>query len=363
MRPMPRSGVMNVRPYEPGKADTPPGARAVKLSSNENPLGASPMALAAYRDAADALAIYPDAASTSLRQVIGARYGLDPARIVCGAGSEELLQLIGRAYLSPGDEVLQTEYGFVVYGMLTAQAGAQLVKAPDDDFQASVDNLIERISDKTRVVFLANPNNPTGTYLSKAEVERLHAALPKNVLLVIDAAYAEYVSQPDYDTGAALVDAHENVLMARTFSKIYGLAALRLGWAYCPAEIADALNRTRGPFNVSQPAMAAGVAALGDEDFERRSREHNDRWIAWLTKELAALGLNVTPSIANFLLVHFPDKAGKTAKDVDVFLSSHGYLLRTLAPYHLSGALRLSVGLEDDNRRIVELLKEFLLAP
>jgi histidinol-phosphate aminotransferase len=216
------------------------------------------------------------------------------------------------------------------------------------------------VTERTKVVFLANPNNPTGTYVPFDEVKRLHRALPPHVVLVLDAAYAEYVRRNDYESGIELVATSENVVMCRTFSKIHGLAALRLGWMYGPAHIVDALNRIRGPFNVNAPAIAAGVAAMGDAAHVERSRAHNERWLAWLTEEIGKLGLEVTPSVGNFMLIHFPETKGKTAKDADALLASRGLLLRRLDAYQLPNALRLSIGSEEANRLVVSTLAEFL---
>jgi histidinol-phosphate aminotransferase len=316
--------------------------------------------MAAFTAAAASLELYPDGSATELREAIAARYGLKPDRIVCGAGSDELLQLLAHAYLGPGDEAIHSQFGFLVYPIAIMANGAAAVVAPERDYTASVDEILKRVTAKTRVVFLANPNNPTGTYLSFSEVKRLHAGLPKRVLLVLDAAYAEYVRRNDYESGIELVSTFDNVVMTRTFSKIYGLAGLRLGWAYCPAPVADALNRIRGPFNVAAPALAAGAAAVADQAFVETAIAHNEKWLAWLTREIGALGLKVTPSIGNFLLVHFSSGAAHRAPVADEFLVSRGLVLRRMEAYGLPGALRLTVGTEAANRAVVAALKEFL---
>ena len=261
-RPQPRPGVLDIAPYVPGKSSAPGVAKVFKLSSNETPLGPSPKAIAAYRATGEHLEDYPDGSASALREAIGAAFGLDPARIVCGAGSDDLLNLLARAYLADGDEAIHTTHGFLVYPIATLGTGATPVVAPEKDFTADVDAILARVSAKTKIVFLANPNNPTGTYLPFDEVKRLHRALPRHVLLVLDAAYAEYVRRNDYESGIELVATSDNVVMTRTFSKIYGLAALRLGWMYGPAHVVDAINRIRGPFNVNGPAIAAGIAAI-----------------------------------------------------------------------------------------------------
>jgi histidinol-phosphate aminotransferase len=360
LRPQPRPGVLDIDPYVPGKSAAPGVARVFKLSSNETPLGPSRKAIAAYRAVADHLEDYPDGSATALREAIGRAFGLDPARIVCGAGSDDLLNLIADAYLRDGDEAIHTTHGFLVYPIATLGSGAKPVVAPEKNLTANVDAILAKVTDRTKVVFLANPNNPTGTYVPFDEVKRLHKGLPPHVLLVLDAAYAEYVRRNDYEAGIELVATSENVVMCRTFSKIYGLAALRLGWMYGPAHVVDAINRIRGPFNVNAPAIAAGVAAIGDAAHVEMARAHNDKWLAWLTEEIRKLGLDVTPSIANFILIHFPETKGKTAEDADAFLTQRGLILRRVRAYHLPNALRMSVGSEEANRLVVAALAELL---
>jgi histidinol-phosphate aminotransferase len=359
-RPVPRPGVLDIQAYVPGKSSAPGVAKIYKLSSNETPLGPSPQAIEAYRTVAAHLEDYPDGAATALREAIGKTFGLDPDRIVCGAGSDDLLNLIARAYLADGDEAIHTTHGFLVYPIATLGAGARPVVAAEKNFTADVDAILAAVSARTKVVFLANPNNPTGTYIPFSEVRRLHAGLPAHVLLVLDAAYAEYVRRNDYESGIELVGTSENVVMCRTFSKIHGLAALRLGWLYGPAHIVDALNRIRGPFNVNAPAIAAGAAAMADSGHVQRSAEHNARWLAYLTEEIEKLGLKVTPSVANFILIHFPDATGRTAKEADAFLTRRGLIMRQVAAYHLPNALRCSIGSEEANRLVVSSLREFL---
>ena len=358
-RPQPRPGVLAIDPYVPGKSAAPGVARVFKLSSNETPLGPSPHAIAAYRAVADHLQDYPDGAATPLREAIGRAFGLDPGRIVCGAGSDDLLNLLADAYLQDGDEAIHTTHGFLVYPIATLGSGAQPVAAAEKNYTADVDAILAAVSARTKIVFLANPNNPTGTYIGFDEVKRLHRALPAHVLLVLDAAYAEYVRRNDYESGIELVATSDNVVMCRTFSKIYGLAALRLGWMYGPAHVVDAVNRIRGPFNVNAAAMAAGVAAVADAAHIEAARAHNEKWLAWLSAEIRKLGLEVTPSVANFVLIHFPKQKGRTAVDADAFLTGRGLILRRVAAYHLPDALRMTVGTEEANRLVVEALAAF----
>jgi len=359
-RPVPRPGVLDIEAYVPGKSAAPAGVKLHKLSSNETPLGPSPKAVAAYGALSGKLELYPDGSATKLREAIAGRYGLDANRILCGTGSDELLQLITKAYLGDGDEGVFTEHGFLVYRIAILAAGGKPVVVKEKNFTADVDAILAAVTAKTKIVFLANPNNPTGTYLPFDEVKRLQAGLPSNVLLVLDAAYAEYVRRNDYASGLELVAESENVVMTRTFSKIYGLANLRLGWLYGPAHIVDALERIRGPFNVNGAAIEAGTAAIADEAHVAAAIEHNDKWLAWTTAELEKLGLTVTPSVGNFILIHFPQTADKSAKQADAFLTQRGLILRAVGAYGLPDCLRLTIGSEEANRLVVAALAEFL---
>ena len=360
MQPQPRAGVLDIEAYVPGKSTAPGVAKVFKLSSNETPLGPSPRAIAAYQSVGTHLQDYPDGSASELREAIGRVFELDPDRIVCGAGSDDLLNLLARAYLADGDEAIHTTHGFVVYPIATLGTGARPVVAAETNHTANVDAILAAVTKKTKMVFLANPNNPTGTYISFDEVKRLHRGLPPQVLLVLDAAYAEYVQRNDYESGIELVATSDNVVMTRTFSKIHGLAAVRLGWMFGPAHVIAAINRIRGPFNVNAPAIAAGVAAIEDFEHQQRSREHNVRWLAWLTQEIEKLGLKVTPSVANFLLIHFPEAKERSAKEADAFLTARGLILRQVGVYKLPNALRMSVGTEEANRLVVAALGEFL---
>ncbi len=356
--PQPQPGILDISPYIPGESSAPGGVKPIKLSSNETPLGPSPKAVAAFKAEAEHLDRYPDGGATALRAAIGKLYGLDPARIVCGSGSDELINIIAHAYIGPGDEAVYSEHGFLMYKIATLASGGKPVPVPERRYTADVDAILARVGPKTRVVFLANPNNPTGTYLPHGEVRRLHQGLPPGTLLVLDAAYSEYVRRNDYEAGLELVATTENTVMTRTFSKIYGLAALRLGWAYCPADVADVLNRTRGPFNVNSPAIAAGVAALEDRAHVEFAAAHNEKWLPWVTAEIGKLGLEVTPSVGNFVLIHFASP--KAAIAADEFLKARGIILRRVAAYGLPNCLRMTIGTEDDNRQVVAALASFL---
>jgi histidinol-phosphate aminotransferase len=358
--PAPQPGILDISPYVPGESSVPGGVKAIKLSSNETPLGPSAKAIAAYKAEADHLAEYPDGGATRLRAAIAALYGLDPNRIVCGCGSDELINLIAHAYIGPGEEAVYTEHGFLMYKIATLSSGGKPVSVPETAYRADVDAILKRVGAKTRIVFLANPNNPTGTYLPHEEVRRLHKGLPSHTLLVLDAAYSEYVRRNDYEAGLELVATTENTVMLRTFSKIYGLAALRLGWAYCPAAVADVLNRVRGPFNVTAPAIAAGVAALADRAHVETAVAHNDRWLPWVSAEVEKLGLEVTPSVGNFVLIHFPEQKGRDAASADAFLKARGIIMRRVAAYGLPRCLRMTIGTESDNHAVIAALSQFM---
>ena len=350
----PRAGVLDIAPYVGGSSRIQGANRAVKLSANENPHGPSPAAVEAYRSAAGELHLYPEGHEPLARAIAGL-YGIEPGRIVLGAGSDELIALMCRAYAGEGDEVLYSAHGFLMYRLSALAAGATPVAAPECELTADVDALIGAMTDRTRLVFLANPNNPTGTMIGRAELARLADALPPRALLVLDAAYAEYLRPSDDDGGLALVRARENVAMTRTFSKIYGLAALRLGWAYAPEHVVDVLNRVRGPFNVTRPALLAGEAAVADQEWVERSRVLNEVWRDWLAREIEAAGLPVVPSKANFLLV----AAGERTAALDAHLRGRGLIARRVDGYGLPGHLRITVGDEAACRAVAEAMAAF----
>lgn len=358
MKPVP--GILDIDPYIGGRASAGEAKRIFKLSANESPLGPSPKAIEAYKAAAASLHLYPEGSAADLRQAIGEVFDISPDRIVCGNGSDEILHLLPQIYAGPGDEVLYSAHGFLVYKIAALAASATPVAAPETNLVADIDALLKRVTSKTKIVFLANPNNPTGSYNTRAELRRLHAGLPKDCLLVIDAAYADYVSRNDYDSGLELAATTENTVMTRTFSKIHGLAALRVGWAYGSDKVVDALNRIRGPFNVSTPAQAAAIAAIKDRRHVAEAAAHNAKWLAWLAERIAATGLNVRSSVGNFLLIEFPEAGAKTAAAADKFLMSKGVILRGVGAYGLPHALRISVGTEEGNRAAVAAIEEFM---
>jgi histidinol-phosphate aminotransferase len=357
LRPLPKDWIAAIHPYIPGKSSGSDGTSLIKLSANENPLGTSAQALAARVDAGDP-ARYPDPESTALREGLGALHGIDPERIVMGTGSDEVLNLAAQAFAGPGDEVLFVRYGFSVYEIAARRCGATPVIAPDCDYAADVDVLLGCVSPRTRVVFLANPNNPTGSYLARAELARLHAALPGDVLLVVDQAYAEYL-EGDADDGAlALAGAAANVLVTRTFSKIYGLAGERVGWGTGAPELIDMVNRIRGPFNVALTAQAAALAALGDQAFVAASRAHNLAERGRFAAAVAALGnhgLRPLPSAANFVLIEF--SGALTAEEAYKGLMDHGFITRWLPGQGLPQCLRVTIGTGAEMDRVAAVLR------
>lgn len=353
--PQPLANILEITPYKGGQKLE----NAHKLSSNENPLGCSPKAKDALIEASRQLELYPDGSAAALREAISSKYGIDADRIVCGAGSDEIFQLLARAYLRPGDNIVQSQHGFLVYRLVAQQSGAETRSAPETDLTANVDAMLERVDTRTKIVFLANPNNPTGTYIPYSEVKRLHDNLPDDVLLVLDGAYAEYVRLNDYDSGIALAGKAPNVLITRTFSKIHGLAALRLGWAYGPASVIDALNRTRGPFNISTVAQAAGIAALNDDSFQAASVAHNSTELPRVARAIEKLGFEIFPSVGNFLLIRFPKESGRTSDDADIFLRQHGIVIRNVAVYGLPDCLRASIGTKEQNDDMIAAFKAF----
>lgn len=358
--PQPRSSVLDIDPYVPGQSQSGTAPTRHKLSSNETPIGPSRKAIDAYRSAAGLLSRYPDGNAHLLREAIATKNGIDPDRVVCGAGSGEILNLLAQAFLGPGDEAIHSAHGFLVYKIVTMAAGGSPIVVPEANLTADVDAILAAVGPRTRMVFLANPNNPTGTYIPFDEVKRLRAGLPSHVLLVLDAAYCDYVSRNDYEMGIELVATTENTVVTHTFSKIHGLAALRIGWMFGPEHIIDAVNRIRGPFNVSTPAMYAAVAAIEDTAHQAMSKQFTETWRNWLTEEITKLGLKVTPSVANFVLIHFPTEQGKAADDADAFLTRRGLVLRGLKNYGLPHSLRMTIGTEEANRLVVDGLRDFM---
>ena len=352
--PQPRPEVLRIEAYVGGESKAPGQNRTIKLSSNEGAFGTPPGAVAVASDLSGELFRYPDGGATALREAIGARWGLDPARIVCGAGSDDLLYGLCLAYGGPGTELIMSRHGFSIYEVAGTYAGSRTIKAPERQLTADVDAMLAAVSPATRLVFLANPNNPTGSLLPAAEVERLRDGLPPDVLLVLDAAYAEYVDRPDYDPGVKLVDAGNNTVMTRTFSKIFGLGGARVGWAYAPPNVVDVLNRVRAPFNVGLQAQAAAIAALAEPGWVEKGRAHNTQWRGWLSAVLEEAGIKAWPSEGNFVLADF---GGASAADAaDAALKARGVIVRRMGGYGLPGCLRITVGTEEEVRLVAEVL-------
>ena len=362
-RPTPKRGILEIAAYVPGKSKVEGIEHPLKLSANENVLGSSDKAREAFASAFDKLQMYPDGQSNELRDAIAAHFGLERERLIVGCGSDEIFHLLCQTYLEPGDNIVQGEYGFGAYAICARACQAQARFAKEPDYRIDVDEILKLVDDRTRIVFIANPGNPTGTWIGGEEVRRLQAALPPSVILCLDGAYCEFCNDPRFEDGMSLVREFDNVVVTRTFSKLHGLAALRVGWAYMPAEMAGAMDRIRLPFNVNIPAQLAAVAALADVEFQRRSLDLVEQWRPWLIQQLGGLGLEPVPSSANFVLVGFPTTPGKTAKEADAFLSARGLITRNVAGYGLPNHLRITIGLEEHNRAVVDALAEFMKGP
>jgi histidinol-phosphate aminotransferase len=360
MSVMPRPSILSVEPYVGGESKVPGVNRIIKLSSNEGAFGPPPGAVAAIRAMAAEAHRYPDGGAKAIREAIGARFGLDPARIVVGNGSDELLALLILAYGGEGTELVMSAHGFLMYDLTGRWAGCRVIKVPERDLTTDVDGLLAAVGPRTRLVFIANPNNPTGSILPQAEVERLRAGLRDDVLLVLDSAYAEYVTRPDYDAGARLVDAGGPgaTVMTRTFSKIFGMGGMRLGWAYAPADVIDVLGRVRGPFNVNAAAMAAGIAALAETGWVERSVAHNTEWRGRVAASLQAAGIKAWPSEGNFVLADFGSAA--KARAADDALKARGLIVRAMAAYGLGSCLRITIGTAEECTMVTDALAAFM---
>ncbi len=355
----PNAGILDIAPYVGGESKADGAARIIKLSSNENPFGACPLALSALSNNLN-LEKYPDGNCIELRQVIAKKFQLEMDRIVCGAGSDEIIGLLCRAYLSQGDNVVYATHSFLMYGIFARGCGADVIEVPEQNLTPDLNSMLAAVTSKTKMVFLTNPNNPTGSYNKPEDIKKFRAALRPDILLVLDDAYAEYAqSTKGYENGFSWASGRDDVVVLRTFSKIYGLAGLRLGYGYCPFDVADVLNRVRGPFNVSTPAQIAGIAALSDDDFINKSVSHNDEWRAWTAKELSSYGLKVYDSAANFVLVSFGNP--ENAENCRQFLKARGILVRQMGVYKLPECLRISIGTGDEMKAACAAVGEFLM--
>ena len=359
--PVPKEWIMAIHPYVPGKSAADIGRKAAKLSSNENPLGTSPHARTAFAVHSGELERYPDAGAHDLRDAIAAMHGLDPARIIYGNGSDEVLHMAAGAFAGPGDEVIYVRYGFALYDIAARRVGATPVIVPDRDYATDIDAILAAVTERTRIIYLANPNNPTSSYTSRADILRLHAGLPDHVLLVLDHAYAEYLDEGEDDGGFALAQSAGNVLVTRTFSKIYGLAAERIGWGYAAPPIVEAMHRIRLPFNITIAGQHAAIAALADQDFVAHSRAHNKQWRSWLSTEIGKLGnagLRAIESRTNFLLILFEGRL--TAERAYNGLIEAGYITRWLPGQGLGQALRITVGTADETQGLAAALRQLV---
>jgi histidinol-phosphate aminotransferase len=356
--PQPKPGILDIAPYVGGKSKLSGVAEPIKLSSNENPLGCSEAARNAYLAAVERLHVYPDGRATMLRQAVAEKFGLEPERLIFGNGSDEIFALLNQTYLEPGDVMVAGQYGFLAYRISARANQAEIRLAPEPDLRVDVDAILELVDEKTKLVFLSNPANPTGSWNSGEEIRRLHAGLPENVILVIDEAYAEYVTEPDWESAIPLARHAPNLVVTRTFSKIHGLAGLRVGFGYAPLSVAEAVDRIRLPFNNAIPAQEAAIAALTDDAHQERSRELVRQWRPRLTQAIRGMGFEVFPSAGNFVLVRFPNP-NKTAAQADAFLHSRGVIVRPVGGYGLSDCLRITVGTEAQNRVLIDALQAF----
>jgi histidinol-phosphate aminotransferase len=358
--PTPRPGILDITPYKPGKASAEGVADPVKLSANENILGCSPAAREAFISAGATLGVYPDGRGQMLRDAVAARHRLEPERLILGCGTDEIFGMLCQAYLRTGDNIVQGEYGFGAYAIAARANEGEVRMAPEVNYRIDVDAMLAAVDERTRLMFVANPANPTGTFLPLADLERLHAGLPGHVILVLDGAYAEFCTDPTFDDGIGLARGAENIVVTHTFSKIHGLAALRIGWAYAPAAVAEAVDRIRLPFNTSHAGQLAAIAAMGDTAFQAASLALVETWRPWLVQQLGGLGLEVVPSAANFVTVGFPRADGRIAAAAEAFLARRGLLVRSIAGYGLPDHLRITIGLETHNRAVIVALGDFM---
>lgn len=356
--PVPKPGVLDIAPYVGGKSAIAGVAEPMKLSSNENVLGAGEKARAAYEAAIRNIHLYPDGRAGKLRAAVADHHGLEPDRLIFGNGSDEVFALLNQAYLTPGDNIVTGQYGFLAYRISALACGAEVRLAPEPGFKAEVDALLAQVDDRTRLVYVSNPSNPTGSWNSGEEIRRLHQSLPANVLLVVDEAYAEYVTEPDWETSLGLARDAANIVVTRTFSKIHGLGGLRIGFGYAPLAVSEAVDRIRLPFNVSVPGLDAAVAALADDAHQKASRDMVAEWRPRLTQAIRGFGFEVFPSAGNFVLVRFPKGADQAAA-ANAYLNSQGIIVRPVGGYGLPDCLRITVGAADQNRAVIDALSEF----
>lgn len=357
MKFKPNPGIEDIAAYVGGESKAPGAVRVIKLSSNENPFGTSPKALEALKHNHH-LEKYPDGHCIELRYAIADKFGLEQERLICGCGADEIIGLMCKAYIRPGDNVVFGTHAFLMYGIYARSCGAETIEVAEKDLCPDLDAMLAAVNDKTKIVFLTNPNNPTGSFNRPADIKAFREKLPSHVILIIDDAYAEYASTTQgYENGFALAQSRDDVVVLRTFSKIYGMAGLRLGYGYTPTEMVDVMNRIRGPFNVSTPAQVAGLAALSDDDFIDMSVAHNTQWRNWTKTEIEKIGLKVWPSAANFLLVNFSD--AEDAESCRQSLKTQGFLVRQMGAYKLADCLRISIGAADEMNLAVAAIRDY----
>ena len=358
LAPTPKPGILDIAPYVGGKSSIAGVAEPMKLSSNENALGAGEKAREAYTAALKNIHIYPDGRATKLRNAVAEHHGLEPERLIFGNGSDEVFALLNQTYLTAGDNIVCGQYGFLAYQISAKACEANVKQAPEPDYRCDVDALLAEVDDRTRIVYVSSPSNPTGSYNTAEEIRRLHAALPAHIILVVDEAYAEFVSEPDWETAFGLARDAANIVVTRTFSKIHGLGGLRIGFGYAPLAIAEAIDRIRLPFNVSVPGLEAATAALADTAHQDASRELVQAWRPRMTQAIKGFGFDVLPSVGNFILVMFPNE-GLTAPAANAYLEAKGIIVRGVGGYGLPNALRITIGTEDQNRAVLDALSEF----
>lgn len=351
-----KSYIEKIKPYVAGKSKIGSSKKVIKLSSNENSLGSSKSAIESYKNASNELFRYPDGPSYELRNAIAKKYGIEEEKITCGAGSDEIISLLIESFAGVGDETIQSEYSFLMYEISATKFGAQAVKAKEKNLKTDIDAIINLISNRTKIIFIANPNNPTGSYISKNELDKLIINTPKNIIIAMDLAYAEYIDEKDYPNIIEYVKKYNNVIMIRTFSKIHGLAALRLGWCYSSQYIADSLNKVRGPFNVSMAAQKAGIAAIGDVEFMENSKNYNKKQLEFLKNSLNQLKIKFYNCFANFILIDFGSE--KKCQKINQYLLDNGIIIRDMKCYNLPNCLRMTVGQEKENQQFIKLLKD-----
>lgn len=358
LAPAPKPGILDIAPYVGGKSSIAGVAEPMKLSSNENALGAGEKAREAYAAALKNIHIYPDGRATKLRAAVAEHHGLEGDRLIFGNGSDEVFALLNQTYLTAGDNIVCGQYGFLAYQISAKGCEAEVRQAPEPDYRCDVDGLLALVDERTKIVYVSSPSNPTGSYNTAEEIRRLHAGLRSDVILVIDEAYAEFVTEPDWETAFGLAREAANIVVTRTFSKIHGLGGLRIGFGYAPLSVAEAVDRIRLPFNVSVPGLEAAVAALADTAHQEASRDLVLAWRPRLTQAIKGFGFDVLPSVGNFILVMFPEE-GRTAAAANAFLEARGIIVRGVGGYGLPNALRITIGTEDQNRAVLDALSEF----